>query len=648
MNFTLRTKLILFATVLVTVIMINVTYFYTLREIKSKRQATQEHVHMIAKNVATLQLLDRQEWDIYQNYISQLMLYNPDIIYIAIFDARNKLRAHTLNTALLDLKEKNLTRRQEINLILQLEKGAVSEESKNDMQTEIVDIRLGDRILGSVHVGFSIIQINRELQYGIYLNIFFGAMFIILFSLAAAYFGRRIAKPLETLSQAMEAVNEGKMELLTPQSHDEVGKLTVSFNQMIRGLKERQIIEELAKDMSATFNIEKLAPLIRKHLKSATGAKNVHLYLQDRENRNLYRETIINTNDGKIQVLTLTEDCRQFLKRYKQGFMIQDAPETIKNCLNHKGRKSNGLVLIMTIKNTLFGMLYFELEKNQHKFHHKQIQFASFLANQAAIALENALIYEDLKEQERIKHEFEIARKMQEKLLPMKMPQIPAMQIDGICLPAQELGGDYFDFFEIDRTHLGIAIADVCGKGVSASFLMAEIKGMMMQLTKNYCSPKPLMLELNEMLYRSIDRNSFVTMIYAVLDMEQKSVIFSRAGHNPVLQYHSNGRAELLTPKGIGLGIDKGPLFEKNLEEQTTILSENDIFLMYTDGIVEAMNNKNVMFGEDLLLNTLINTSDNTVLQIRRSILGELKSFLKERAAQDDITLIILKNSPLM
>ena len=645
MNFTLRTKLILFATTLVTVIMINVTYFYTLREIKSKRNTTQMHIHMIAKNVATIQLLDRQEWDIYQNYISQLMLYNPDIIYIAIFDARNKLRAHTLNTSLLDIENEDLTRRQEINIILQLEKGAVSKESKNDMQTEIVDIRLGDRILGSVHVGFSIIHINRELQYGIYLNIFFGAMFIILFSLAAAYFGRRLAKPLETLSNAMEAVNDGKMELLTPQSHDEVGKLTVSFNQMIQGLKERKIIEDLAKDMSATFNIEKLAPLIRKHLKSATGAKNVHLYLQDRENTKVYKETIINGNHHQIQTLTINDDCQLFLKQHSRGFMIQEAPPNVKICLNHKERKSNGLVLIMNVKNTIFGMLYFELEENQNEFHQKQIQFASFLANQAAIALENALIYEDLKEQERIKHEFEIARKMQEKLLPGEMPQIPGMQIDGICLPAQELGGDYFDFFMIDDNHLGIAIADVCGKGVSASFLMAEIKGMMMQLTKSYHSPKSLLIELNEMLYRSIDRNSFVTMIYAVLNISDKTVTFARAGHNPALKCSPDGSADLLTPKGIGLGIDEGPLFEKNLKELTITLSDNDIFLMYTDGIVEAMNSKNEMFGEDLLLTTLVDEKQKNVSAIRKTILAKLKAFLNKKAPQDDITMIILKNS---
>jgi len=625
--------------------MINVTYFYTLREIKSKRNTTQMHIHMIAKNVATIQLLDRQEWDIYQNYISQLMLYNPDIIYIAIFDARNKLRAHTLNTSLLDIENEDLTRRQEINIILQLEKGAVSKESKNDMQTEIVDIRLGDRILGSVHVGFSIIHINRELQYGIYLNIFFGAMFIILFSLAAAYFGRRLAKPLETLSNAMEAVNDGKMELLTPQSHDEVGKLTVSFNQMIQGLKERKIIEDLAKDMSATFNIEKLAPLIRKHLKSATGAKNVHLYLQDRENTKVYKETIINGNHHQIQTLTINDDCQLFLKQHSRGFMIQEAPPNVKICLNHKERKSNGLVLIMNVKNTIFGMLYFELEEDQNEFHQKQIQFASFLANQAAIALENALIYEDLKEQERIKHEFEIARKMQEKLLPGEMPQIPGMQIDGICLPAQELGGDYFDFFMIDNNHLGIAIADVCGKGVSASFLMAEIKGMMMQLTKSYRSPKSLLIELNEMLYRSIDRNSFVTMIYAVLNISEKTVTFARAGHNPALKCSPDGSADLLTPKGIGLGIDGGPLFEKNLKELTITLSDNDIFLMYTDGIVEAMNSKNEMFGEDLLLTTLVDEKQKNVSAIRETILAKLKAFLNKKAPQDDITMIILKNS---
>ncbi len=626
--------------------MINVTYFYTLREIKSKRNVAQDHIHMIAKNIATIQLLDRQEWDIYQNFISQLMIYNPDIIYIGIFDARNKLRAHTLNTTLIDITESKLTRRQEINLILQMEQGAVSDESKNDMQTEIVDIRLGNRILGSVHVGFSIIHINRELQYGIYLNIFLGAMFIIFFSLAAAYFGRRLTKPLETLSKAMEAVNEGKMELLTPQSRDEVGKLTVSFNQMIRGLKERNIIEELGKDLSATFRIEELAPLIRKHLKSATGAHSVRLYLQDRENTKIFREAVARENQNDIlQTLNINETCESFLKNHQNGFMIQDAPLEIKNCLRHEQERSNGLVLIMTLKNAILGMLYFELRENEYQFHHKQIQFASFLANQATIALENTLIYEDLQEQDRIKHEFEIARKMQEKLLPGDMPEIPGIQIDGVCLPALELGGDYYDFFTIDDNHLGIAIADVCGKGVSASFYMAEIKGMMMQLTKSFRSPRKLLIELNKMLYHSLERNSFVTMIYAVLNISEKKLTFSRAGHNPILKCNSRGDSELFTPKGIGLGIDKGVLFEKNLQEQTILLRKNEIVLLYTDGIVEAMDDREEMFGEEKLLDILIKNRHEHPFKIKEIVLEALTRFLNSGFAQDDITMIIIKNT---
>jgi serine phosphatase RsbU (regulator of sigma subunit)/HAMP domain-containing protein len=624
--------------------MINVTYFYTLREIKAKRRATQEHIRMISKNIATIQLIDRQEWDIYQNYIAQLMIYNPDIIYIAVFDARKKLRAHTLNTKLLELNGRSLTRRQEIDVILQLEQGAVSQENKDDIQTEIVDIRLGDRILGSVHVGFSIIHINRELQYGIYLNILFGALFIILSAFAAAFFSKRLTKPLEMLSGAMKKVNEGEPEPLTPQSGDEVGMLTVSFNEMIRGLNERKIIENLAKDISAAFNIKNLVPLIRNHLKSAAGAERVKLFLKERGDKNIYKEPQINERGNDIS-LKITPQCESFLKRFSAGFMINHAPDYVKQCFNYDSSKPNGLVLAMILKEKIFGILFFELKKDAKEFHHKEIRFASFLSNQATIALENALIYEDLKEQERIKHEFEIARKMQEKLLPAEMPNIPSIQLDAVCMPAQELGGDYFDFFAIDDSHLGIAIADVCGKGVSAAFLMAEIKGMMMQLTKNYFTPKKLMIELNRMLYRSIDRNSFVTMIYAVLDIPDKTVTFSRAGHNPAIKCGMDGKAEFLTPSGIGLGIDSGPLFEKNITEQSVSLNAGDIFLLYTDGIVEAMNHADEMFGEDYLLEILQRNHNRSAGAVKNEILTDLEEFLNGRMLQDDTTMVILKNS---
>jgi hypothetical protein len=167
--------------------MASVTYFFIIREINAKRSAVESQMQRIAQNIATLQLLDRQEWNVYQNYISQLMEFNKDIVYIAIYDDRNALRAHTLNTDLIETNQPILTRSAQAAIIRKLDSGAISEESRADFRTERVNIQVGERVLGSVHVGFSIIGINQDLQAGIKLNIGLGIFFILLFSFISVF-----------------------------------------------------------------------------------------------------------------------------------------------------------------------------------------------------------------------------------------------------------------------------------------------------------------------------------------------------------------------------------------------------------------------------------------------------------------------------
>ena len=645
MKITLRTKFIILSTALVTIIMASVTYFFIIREISAKTSSVESQMKRIAQNIATMQLLDRQDWSVYQNYISQLMEFNKDIVYIAIYDDRNALRAHTLNTDLIDIEQQFLTKSRQAAIIRRLDTGAIAEESKSDLRTERVNIQLGERILGSVHVGFSIIGINQDLQHAIQLNIGLGIFFIFFFNVISIVISRRLTKPLERLSGAMKAVNEGDLkQKVEPETRDEIAELTISFNEMIDGLREREIIENLGNELGAIFQLESLVPLVRDRLKNAIGASSARLYIK---NRNLdgrfYEITIIEKNKRKFQPIKLSEVAESYLYVNKNGFMVHSAPENILQSLKHKKTDENGLVMPMTVKDELFGLLFFALPKNQEKFEIKQQRFAATLAGQAALALENALLYEDLKEQERLKRELEIAREVQKKLLPAQMPEIPGFQIDGICQSAFEVGGDYFDFFELDNNQIGIAIADVTGKGTSASFYMAELKGMMVQLTTNYLSPKNLMVELNKKLFSNLDRQMFVTMTYAILDVENKRITFARAGHNPLLKIGVNGTHQFLTPSGIGLGLESGQLFKEKLEEITFDLDCTEILVFYTDGITEAMNLKLDEFGEERLLENLRGKKGENVIQMRKHLLKSLNQFLDGAPLHDDITMVLVK-----
>jgi serine phosphatase RsbU (regulator of sigma subunit) len=257
--------------------------------------------------------------------------------------------------------------------------------------------------------------------------------------------------------------------------------------------------------------------------------------------------------------------------------------------------------------------------------------------------MENAVLYNQLREQERIKRELEIAREVQQQLLPGKMPTLEGYSIEGICRSAFEVGGDYFDFFPLEQNKLGIVIADVSGKGTSASFYMAELKGIMMQLTSDILSPKSLLIDLNQKLFGNIDRRSFISMIYGILDTSESTFTFARAGHNSLLTLAQNENHAFLTPDGIGLGLISGEKFMENLEETIIPIVKDDLLIFYTDGITEAMNDLKVEYGEERLLETCLKSRGKTVADIQKDILDSVDAFLGSCQAHDDQTMIVVK-----
>ncbi len=243
---TLKIKFILLTISLVITVMATVIYLFIYRQIDENRQNMEQHMSQLAQNIASMQLLDEQNWTDYQEYISQLSTFNRDIIYIAIYDNRQTLRAFTLNKDLIELESPNISRRKEVQIIKLLDSGGIAAENRDDLHTVLVDIQMGERILGSVHVGFSLIAINRTLQDNITLNIFLAIIFILIFSLFAILISQKLTRPLEDLKQAMENVQKGNFETKVPvKTEDEIADLSKSFNSMLDFMHERQIIDAL-------------------------------------------------------------------------------------------------------------------------------------------------------------------------------------------------------------------------------------------------------------------------------------------------------------------------------------------------------------------------------------------------------------------
>ncbi len=260
----------------------------------------------------------------------------------------------------------------------------------------------------------------------------------------------------------------------------------------------------------------------------------------------------------------------------------------------------------------------------------------------ASVAIENSRLLEESIEKERLEKELDVAREIQKKILPSKNPVFEKLGISSVFIPAFEVGGDYYDFFGISENKLGFIIADVSGKGISAAFVMAEIKGIFESLTKTAESPKEILISANQILKKTLDRKTFVSAIFGLIDLDKETLKISRAGHCPMLLLR-NGSIKNIRPGGIGLGLTFGRRFNESLEEVEIKLKENDSIVLYTDGVTEAKNTRMEDFGDKLFEKTLLKSLEHSPDIITKNIIGEISEFTKKNSQHDDITLVILK-----
>lgn len=281
-------------------------------------------------------------------------------------------------------------------------------------------------------------------------------------------------------------------------------------------------------------------------------------------------------------------------------------------------------------------------KKNNYTFDDEDKSAVNTFSEYASVAIENSKLVEESIEKERLERELEVAREMQQKILPQNAPQIGSLEISTVFIPAFEVGGDYYDFFETQDKKFGFTIADVSGKGITAAFIMAEIKGIFESLSRLLNKPKSILVEANQILKKSLNRKSFVSAIYGVIDPETEMISISRAGHTPVILIR-NGKLENLKPSGIGLGLDFTSNFQNSLEELEFKLERNDTIILYTDGITEAKNISMEDFGNNRLEKIIFEKKGSPIDEISRSIISEVTMFSKNNHQHDDITLVILR-----
>jgi phosphoserine phosphatase RsbU/P len=266
--------------------------------------------------------------------------------------------------------------------------------------------------------------------------------------------------------------------------------------------------------------------------------------------------------------------------------------------------------------------------------------------NQMTGSIENLL--QTAAEKKRLEEELRIARQIQMSLLPRGPLDFPGLSVTALCVPAREVGGDYYDFFPLGGRRLGVLIADVSGKGTSAALYMAELKGLVLSLSQIYQSPRQLLIEVNRIISDNLDTRSFITMTYAVIDLEACTMTFARAGHTPLvfLKDGDAAGAQSLIPNGLVVGLRIPGAHEKFvelLEEHRVDLARGDVIALYTDGITEAMNAGSDLFGDARLTRLIAEHGHLDAADLRERILREIEAFVGQADQHDDMTMILIK-----
>jgi sigma-B regulation protein RsbU (phosphoserine phosphatase) len=306
-----------------------------------------------------------------------------------------------------------------------------------------------------------------------------------------------------------------------------------------------------------------------------------------------------------------------------------------------EGDQRSSLCVPLLVKNRLIGILAVFNKKDGSDFTQDDQRLLSILAAQSGQILENARLYEQEKSLISMQEQVKLASKIQTELLPHKPPDVPGYEIAGKSIPAQQVGGDYFDFIRIGAEKLAICLGDVSGKGLPASLLMANTQATLRGQTLLATSSKECIARSNTLLYLSTSDEKFVTLFYGILDPTRHELRFCNAGHdNPYLL--SDGKEQRRLKTG---GIVLSVLEDFPYEEEVVPLDPGDMLVIYSDGIPEAMNMHQELFTDERLGELLKECQTLSAAGVIDKVIAAAKAHAGNWPQSDDMTMVVVKRN---
>jgi sigma-B regulation protein RsbU (phosphoserine phosphatase) len=306
--------------------------------------------------------------------------------------------------------------------------------------------------------------------------------------------------------------------------------------------------------------------------------------------------------------------------------------------INARPRTQSEMVAPIISNEEVIGV--FDLESDElNSYTNDDLEVLMLLASQVAIIIEKVMLHEQLIEKQRLEAQLEVAREVQLQLLPGRDPQIEGYDISAYNFPTEEVSGDYYDWVRIYDDQIGIVIADVSGKGVPAALLMAFLRASLRAATHIGYAPHISMSKVNYLLWESIERNQFVTAFYGILDATNRTLSYSNAGHNPALLMRVDGTARFEEKGGVPLGMFKDSRYYEYFET----IEPGEVFVLYTDGVTEAMNAAGEEYGRDRMVAAVRECREQPAREMIDFLHRDLMVWTEGQGAHDDVTFFIIK-----
>ncbi len=308
------------------------------------------------------------------------------------------------------------------------------------------------------------------------------------------------------------------------------------------------------------------------------------------------------------------------------------------NYINARSETRSEMVAPIISNTEVIGV--FDLESDElNAYSEDDLEVLMLLASQVAIIIEKVMLHEQLIEKKRLEGQLEVARQVQLELLPARDPQLDGYDISAYNFPTEEVSGDYYDWVRIYDDQIGLVIADVSGKGVPAALLMAFLRASLRAATHIGYSPHISMAKVNYLLWESIERNQFVTAFYGILDVTNKTLAYTNAGHNPPILLKQNGDLSFIDSGSVPLGMFR----DTRYHEYYLTTEPGDILMLYTDGVTEAQNPQGEEFGRDRLAQAVKLNRQLGARELITAVHADVLEWTDGRGATDDVTFFVIK-----